>query len=456
MILQPSAIARRRETRVVWSLAPAAVGVLAAALAAVGARRSLSLVEVEDVLRSRRAWSQLVPFEHASASGSLYLVALKGWLYVGSAEWVARAPSIAACGLTAAVVYLLGARLVDRATGLAAGAAFATTAYALDVGRDVGSLGLAVLAVATATWLFAVALETNWLALWGAYVVVAVAASYLHASCATVLVAHAAALVAWTGSPRRAAWSVGLASIVSAPAAVQVVLHRRHVLDALTQPRLGDVLRAVHDVSGRNVALLVAAAIGVVALVAVRFLEVDGWKPTLLVTWAVAPLVAVLVLSMVRPSFDARYLAVSAPAWSLLAGAGIRGSRRELAAVLAVAVVAIGGVRTWQLLRQTPENWRGAVAAAFASKAPENRVVAAPARAIAALAYYAGPDRGSTTAAGPTAFVLVRARDARDAVEQARGAVRPPAYALRAQRRWGRRLWLQRWERTGLPPAPRS
>ena len=452
MIATASDAAAREERRLAWVVAPVAVGILAAGLSALSLTHSLGLSEIEEVLEARRPWSQLVPFAHADASGSAFVAALAGWLHVGSADWAVRVPSVVAVALACVCVYFLAARLFDRLVGLVAGAALATSQLTVDMGSRVGALALAILAVSLASWLFVVAAESGRGLAWASYTVVAVAAVFVHASCAFVIVAHAAA-TPWLPRvrARAAAVCVALAAVLAVPAVVQALDGRRHLLDVLAQPDLADVGRAVHVVSGRNVVVLALALCGVVLLALGVVRGGELWKIVLLAIWAAAPLVGVLLLSIARPSLDARYLAVSAPALAVLAAVGLlQLPRRELVAAVAVAALAVSGVRIAQDVRSTPEDWSGAVTYALATREPGDRVVVAPARALAAFSYYAGKNRGSRTAGGQTDLVVVRADTQEDALEAARGTVRPPAYALLDVRPFGRNLWVQRWERTGL------
>jgi mannosyltransferase len=441
-------------SRALGLLAPVAVALLAAGLGVIGIRRSFGLAEIEAVLESGRAWHDLVPFRDADASGSLYLLLLRGWLHVASSEWVARVPSLVAVGLAAAAVYALGCRLFDRNAGLAAGAVFAASASTATAGRTAGPLALALLAATLATLLFVVAIESGGATAWCAYALVAAASVYVHTSCALVLGAHAVALALVRPQGRFALVADALAAAVAAPAVVQTLANRPHAVDPLRQPSLADVLHAAHDASGRNGALLALALIGAAVIAMERTPGSEPWKLGLLAAWALVPAAGLLLLSIARPSLDARYLAISAPALALLAGGALAAiAVPALVAVLAAAVLALGGVRVAQLDRSTTEDWRAAVAAAFAAKPADERVVAAPARALAAVAYYAGTGRGSATPKGAAVRLLVRAR-ADVALETARDAARAPAYALRNERSFGSRLRLQRWERTGLPAAP--
>jgi hypothetical protein len=451
VILQPSSTPTRNGRELLWRLAPVVPGLVAGGLASIAVRRSFSLSEIEHVLDTRQSWRSLVPFDPADPSGALYEAVLKGWLHIGSREWVARVPSIAAFALTAVLVCVLGSRLFDRRVGLAAGTVFATTAFSVGLARTAGPLPLAVLAVTAATWLLVRALESDAIAWWACYVVVAVAAAYLHGSVVPVLVAHACAFALWPGERRRRpAFTAVPVALATGAALTPAVLHRRHLVEALTQPSLTDIGRTVHDAVGRNGVVLALAAAGVLALLLLRFPGAEPWKTTLVVASAVFPPAAALVLSMLRPSLDARYLAVSVPAWSLLAAAGLRKLRPELAALALAGLLVLAGLRLADEVRTTPENWRAAVSTAFAAKTPEDRVVATPARAISAISFYAGPDRGSSTPGGPTTFVLARARAATTALYEGRHVVLPPTYALRDSTRLSSKLWLQRWERTGV------
>jgi mannosyltransferase len=409
------------------------------------------------VLHSRATWRSLVPFRHADASGSVYLALLKGWLHVGSAEWVARAPSVAAVALTAGCVTLLGARLFGRASGLAAGVALASSAAMAGLGREASPLATAVFAATAGTWLFVIALETDRRSVWSAYVVVATASVYVHASCALVLVAHVIALWLDGRHPlRRGVIATAAAPLLAAPAVVQVVASPRRVLEPLRQPGLGDLARALHDASGRNVALLGLAAAGAAALALGYRLRAEAWKTSLVVTWAVLPLVGALTLSIVRPSLDPRYLAVASPALALLAGAGLVAlARRELVATAAIVMLAVAGVRLERLERANVEDWPAAVSFAETAHTTDGRIVVAPPRAISAFAFYAGADRGSLAAAGSRVLVVARADGDAAALAAAREAVRAPAYALLGMRRFGSRLQVQTWVRTGVP-APGS
>jgi hypothetical protein len=242
------------------------------------------------------------------------------------------------------------------------------------------------------------------------------------------------------------------AAALSTPAVVHVLVRPRRLLEPLHQPGLADVAHAVHDATGRNIVLLALAVAGVAALTLRYRVATETWKIALLVTWAAAPLVAALALSIARPSLDVRYLTVATPALATLAGAGLVALwRREGVVAAAAAMLALAGVRLAQLERSNPEDWPAAVSFVEAERQAKGRVVVAPARALSAFSFYAGRNRGSLTPAGSTVLVVTRADDDVAALATAREAVNAPAYALLASRRFGERLQVQTWARTGLP-----
>jgi mannosyltransferase len=434
-------------------LGPPAVGALSGLLATVGIwSRPYSLDEAEHVAVTTRRWAELVPFSHVDASGSAYAPLLKGWLHVGSSEWVARVPSVAAIALAAIIVCLLGTQLFDRRAGLVAGVAFATSGFVIGSAQLVGPLAFAVLDATLATWLLVLALGTDRRLAWTGYAVVAGLGPWLHASCSFVLVAQAAAIgvaAQRVGSARlvRVATFVAAAAL---PVVVAVLATHQHRLDRLVQPDLGDVARAFHASAGRNLLLLVLAGVGVVWLLG-WVQRRDPFPLVLLTAWATAPLVGSLLLSVARPSLDPRYLVVSTPALALLAGVGVRALPwRVLALSAATLTLALAGLRLGQYYTLLPEDWRAAARFALSDRKPGDRIAVAPARALTAFARYAGPDRGSATVRGPTAIVVVRAAES-DAVPLARATVHAPAYALLDEHSFGSKLHVQRWRRTGLP-----
>ena len=237
---------------------------------------------------------------------------LKGWLHVGSAEWVARLPSLVAVALTAAAAVRARGRVSsNRRVGLAAGVLFATSAYTTGIGRSAGPLALAVLAATLATWLFVVAMRVgrgriSWSGVCGGRRRLGLRPRIVRprprrpcrgARCHAT--ARREARTSWRAIFAGRRCSAGHRAGACEP---PPPCRRRSA-----SPALADVARALHDASGRNVALIALAAAGIARHRCSRS-RAARWRrgeAALLISWArVAARRPLLVLSIARPSLD--------------------------------------------------------------------------------------------------------------------------------------------------------
>ena len=163
------------------------------------------------------------------ASQALYLLLLKPWLTLTSTdEWVARAPSVLAAALAAALLVSLGIRLFgSRLVGLGAGLLLATNAFSVAWSQQARQYALAMLFAVVVTYLFVVALESEGWGWWLAYGIVAGVSVYSHFFVALVLVSHVPALVATRRgvAMRRFAVAAGIALVIALPALDFVLNH---------------------------------------------------------------------------------------------------------------------------------------------------------------------------------------------------------------------------------------
>lgn len=92
--------------------------------------------------------------EHQDAVLAPYYAFMRGWIQLfGDSEAALRAPSAIAMGLCAAVVALLGSRLVNRAVGLRAGLIFALLPAVSHYGQEARPYAFATLFAAASTLL---------------------------------------------------------------------------------------------------------------------------------------------------------------------------------------------------------------------------------------------------------------------------------------------------------------
>ncbi len=171
---------------------------------------------------------------------------------------------------------------------------------------------------------------------------------------------------------------------------------------------------------------------------------------TWLGTWAFAPFVLALVISIVRPVFVDRYLIVAAPAFAILAAVGVSSlaGRVRAGAALAAAVATCIGLALWY--QTTYEgNWRGEdwrSAASFVQSRAHADVVVIPWWAHDAAEYYGVPVRD--TSGADSVWVLSWSEDGHLLPQSVRAPLGLGGHELVESRAFGWRVTAQLWRRT--------
>jgi mannosyltransferase len=219
--------------RVARLLAPLAVGLgtLGVGAVALWPLRSLSTDEAVAVTRARQPLGDLLhTIVHQEPAQAGFLLILKGAALAGTDERTMRAASVM-LALAAALTAVLGALLLGRVEGLVAGIALGANAGAVAASREAAPYALGLLGVVVATLLLVLALERGRAWWWALYGVACVALPLTHPLAASVLLAHAAALVAhreW----RSSRLGVGIAAAGMTLAALIVAWAAADRLDA--------------------------------------------------------------------------------------------------------------------------------------------------------------------------------------------------------------------------------
>jgi mannosyltransferase len=328
-----------------WRCTPVSIGALALALGLIsltGQPRSYDeRITIETAARSVGGiWHAA---RRTEAPHLAYYLLMKPWLAAfGTSLWVARFPSVVFGALAAAVLTAVGIRFFGRAAGLVAGATLATAAYVMQYSQWARGYSLALFLSVLATYAFVRVFEeprTRWVLLWG---VALVAACWVNLFAISVLGAHIAAYLAMSprSRPRLAAVALLAVGAAVAPIIVLVAAADNGQLNWIPSPTIRRIAVETWDWSSRNPFALVAAAIGVGALVvgAKRFAR---WKSALVIGWTIAPFLVTLALSAVQPAFDSHYLLTAAAGLALLVGAGVDALPRRASLVL-IALVAMG------------------------------------------------------------------------------------------------------------------
>ena len=444
----------RTHARIGWMLAPLAVGLgtLAVGAVALWPFRSLSTDEAVAVDRARQPFGDLLhTIAHHEPAQTGYLLTLKAATLAGTDERTLRAASVLALALAAALMVVLGTLLLGRVEGLVAGVALGANAGAVAVSLEAAPYALGLLGVVVATLLLVAAVERRRPWLWALYAIACVVLPLTHPLAASVLLAHAAALVV-----RRERRDAGAGVVIAAAGmAVAAVIGVWLALDRLDAPDgtggfdLGEVGNGLIRAAGWSPLLAVAAVAGLATLLAGGPAQPPAWKSTLVAGLVAAPVVVTILAAAALPVFPTPALVACAPGIALAAGAACRlvsdATVLWIAAgcVLAVSAVTVGAV----VASEPEEDWHALASAVHRVQGDRESVVVLPARSRAAFAYYAPYTRTSLYARGDGAWVAVAADDPQSAIAVGREAVRTPRYALLRQFRYGDGLRLQHWVR---------
>jgi hypothetical protein len=170
-----------------------------------------------------------------------------------------------------------------------------------------------------------------------------VAACWANLFAVSVLAAHVAAYLVMRPRPRPRLAAAALLAVGAAvaPIIVLVATADNGQLDWIPSPTIRRVAVQTWDWSSRNPFALVAAAIGVGALVVGGAQRFARWKSALVVGWTIAPFLVTLALSAAQPAFDSHYLLTAAAGLALLVGAGVAALPRR-ASLVVIALVAVG------------------------------------------------------------------------------------------------------------------
>jgi hypothetical protein len=170
-----------------------------------------------------------------------------------------------------------------------------------------------------------------------------------------------------------------------------------------------------------------------------------------LATWAFAPFVFALAISLARPVFVDRYLIVAAPAFSMLAAVALvyLGGWLRASAMTAAAVATCVGLVLWYHTTYDGnwrgEDWRSAVATVLARSDHAGAVVVVPWWAHDAAQYYGAPARDVSTA--DSIWVLHWSEDGPALPADVRRPLGFGDHVLVEQREFGWRLTAQLWRR---------
>jgi mannosyltransferase len=401
------------------------------------------------------------------------------WVVVrigGSGELALRLPSAIAMAVAAAMVTLLGRRLVSSWAGLAAGLTFAflpQVSWFAENARE-GAVLTALACAASYTLLRALqqdAARGRWLL---AYGVTLVALGLTNLFGLLLVVAHAVTL-AWSRREYRVdrgfvlRWAAAVVGTVILVSPVAVVgygqLHQIHWIKPPSLYALLSVERLIGDTIPSLIVLaIVACAVAIsTGLVSTRLAGTgaDGpgrpahWPAGLLsmaLPWLLLPPAILLTASVIHPVYIFRYIVYCIPAAALLIGAALAALGRY-AGPVALVVIVLAGLHS-QLDERRVDGHDVNIRRADHLVARHER----PGDALLNISAQAGPRKGSgeRTLEGAYPYGLARLRDISAGASPEQSATLGGTYAsaavIRQRLSHVTRLWVVEW--TTPKPVP--
>jgi mannosyltransferase len=263
---------------------------------------------------------------------ALYYTFLHGWIHLGDSEFAVRSLSVLFGVLTIPAIYLLGARLFDRATGLTAAALLSVHSFHIHWSQETRAYSLLILLLVVTCYLLIVALEsTQKMRYWMAFSVLAALCVYAHVFAILVLAAFALAIAFpkpfRIESPTIIA-SAAVFAFLCEPMAAFVVVQHADQLDWIPRPSLSGFYEFLKLLTGQGgvvlvVVYLVLGGLAFLHPAGVQRLEKEKWALRLLVLWLLLLPTVTLAVTPIKPLFYPRYMVICVPALVLLAARGI-------------------------------------------------------------------------------------------------------------------------------------
>ena len=318
----------------------------------------------------------------------LYYALLRIWMHIGHSEFVIRLLGVLFAVATVPAIYFLARRLFhDEWTPLLAAMLLAIHSFHIALSQDARSYSLVVLVVTLASLYFLRLLQCPSRVNCASYALMCAAAGYSHFFALLVVPGQAAALVFF---PKGPPWKYLLIALVVTivlllPLASFLLRHgdAGHVswVTPLNRQQVADVLYSLTLSRRRSLAYIALWIAGLFA--AISSARENAWPYRFTAIWLFLPLLITLLISMGRPFFVARFLAICIPAAVLLAASGVvvisRWSRCASLAILTLTVFySASNIRHYFQRPEYTETWREASAYLLSRAQPGDEVVVLP------------------------------------------------------------------------------
>lgn len=401
-----TATPRRRDTA--FLVAIIAIGIVLRVLY-LGAP-SFWVDEAMSVDFARLSWPQFV---HAMQTRELnmlpYYLVLRGWIHLGTEEWIVRSLSVICSIATLPLLYRLGVRLFGVRVGQIGVVLLALHPYHIRFAQEARSYSLMMLLVTASTLLLVRATEfssRHQVGVWAAYVATSVLAVYAHFYAGLAILAQwlSLAIVRPRGLPwRDVALSAAAICVLLVPLAAFVLLGHADPAGWIAHPTSRSVGHLIYSLLGgarragaRPLAYVAFAAALIASGVATREAwrthrhELEAWHYALVIAGATLPIFFVLATSLVKPIFVDKYLLECLPFTVLLLAVGIdrlRPRALSLGTLIVILALSVRGVVGYYR-RPDKADWRAATRYVLDSARSGDAALFYPRYTVAPFRYY--------------------------------------------------------------------
>ena len=354
-----------------WKLSLGSIAALAFALRIwhLGAR-SLWMDEGDSVGFARMSW---LAFFHLlnvrEVNMALYYVFLRGWLHLGDSEFFLRLPSVIFGTAAIVVTCIFAARVLSRPVAVIAGILMTFNVLALRYDREVRSYALLLLCTAWSWLAYERAVRGGTRRDLVVWTLISVLGVYAHMFAALAFLSQVVCLAfAGIDAERRKSFAAATAAYFALISPLIVIVLRMPQDPLLWVHPLGREGFSIFAKDFFNggamqtaIALLLLAASVVILALAPRE---QRWSISTAVLGALVPILVTALVSLVKPTFIARYLLVALPSYAIAIAIPLARLPRKALTVAAVCVIVLLGLPLLRDYEREPaeNDFRGAVA----------------------------------------------------------------------------------------------
>jgi mannosyltransferase len=313
---------------------------------------------------------------HRQANMALYYVLLRGWIRLGSGEFVIRCLSVLAGVAAIPAIYLLGARLFGPRAGRLAALLLSVHTFHIRYSQEARAYSLFVLLAILSSLFLLRSLEQPSRKNWGGYTLLSALTVYAQVFGGWMLLVQGISVYLLRHKVRWKQFlvSAGMICLLISPLACCLLFASdRSQLHWLTKPTLHDLYKFSIDITGDGGPLLLLVYVALIlggngaGVSQLKSNSSEGvWKYWFLLIWLVLPVALVLAISLRWPAFEPRFLIFCLPPLLLLAADALTRVRSKVLFAAALTILlglSLNGTYSYYRGRADQEhtdNWKDA------------------------------------------------------------------------------------------------